>query len=162
KADGHKGDQLGTGLEAAGDTNGDGIPDVVASAPGGAYVNIYSGRNGRILHTFNAENMSDDFGRHVEGVGDVNRDGFADVIVGAPNNSAAGDKAGRAYVYSGKDGSILLTLNGERTGDNFGSAVAGFSDKEHIFLMVGAPNAGQKHAGRTYVYDRLSSIPKFT
>jgi tetratricopeptide (TPR) repeat protein len=162
KADGHAGDQLGTGLEAAGDTNGDGIPDVVASAPGGAYVNVYSGRDGRALRTFKAENASDDFGRHVEGVGDVNRDGYDDILVGAPNNSAAGDKAGRAYLYSGKNGSILLKLNGERAGDNFGSAVAGFSDQQHVFLMVGAPNAGPKHTGRTYVYDGISTVPKFT
>lgn len=162
KADGHKGDQLGTGLEAAGDTNRDGIPDVVASAPGGGYVNIYSGRDGRVLRTLKAENVADDFGRHVEGVGDVNRDGYADVIVGAPNNSAAGDKAGRAYVYSGKDGKILLTLNGEKPGDNFGSAVAGYCDKGNIILMVGAPGAGPKHVGRTYVYEDLTATPKFT
>ena len=162
KADGNPHDQLGTGLEAAGDTNGDGIPDVIASAPGGGYVKIYSGRDGRVLRTLKAENVNDDFGRHVEGVGDVNHDGFADVIVGAPNNSAAGDKAGRAYVYSGKDGSILLTLNGEKAGDNFGSAVAGSSDKKQTFLLVGAPAAGSKHTGRTYVYDGLSSVPKLT
>lgn len=162
KADGHVNDQLGTGLEAAGDVNGDGIPDVVASAPGGGYVNIYSGRDGRVWRTFKAENINDDFGRHVAGVGDVNRDGFADVIVGAPNNSASGDKAGRAYVYSGKDGSILLTLNGAQANDNFGSAVTGFSDQKHILLMVGAPGAGPNHTGRTYVYDGLSSVSKFT
>lgn len=161
KADGHANDQLGTGLEAAGDTNGDGIPDVVASAPGGGYANIYSGRDGGVLRTLKAENINDDFGRHVAGVGDVNRDGYADVIVGAPNNSVAGDKAGRAYVYSGKDGSILLTLSGEQANDNFGSAVAGFSDQRHIVLMVGAPGAGSHHTGRTYVYDGLSSVPKF-
>ncbi|MBI3477925.1 MAG: FG-GAP repeat protein [Acidobacteria bacterium] len=162
KANGHANDQLGTGLEAAGDTNGDGIPDVVASGPGGGYANIYSGRDGRVLRTLKAENVNDDFGRHVEGVGDVNRDGYADIIVGAPNNSAAGDKAGRAYVYSGKDGSILLTLSGERANDNFGSAVAGYSDKKHILLMTGAPAAGPKQTGRVYVYDGLTAVPKFT
>lgn len=161
-ADGHAGDQLGTGVESAGDTNGDGIPDVIASAPGGGYANVYSGRDGRILLTLKAENSGDDFGRHASGIGDVNHDGFADVIVGAPGNSATGQKAGRAYVYSGKDGRLLLTLSGERAGDAFGSAVAGFADKNHIFLIVGAPNAGPKQTGRTYVYDALSSKPKFT
>lgn len=161
-ADGHVGDQLGTGVEATGDTNGDGIPDVIASAPGGGYAKIYSGRNGRVLLTLRGENIENEFGRHASGVGDVNHDGFADVIVGAPGNNAAGQKAGRAYVYSGKDGSVLLTLSGEHAGDAFGSAVAGFADKQHTFLLVGAPNAGPKQTGRTYVYDALSSKPKFT
>jgi len=161
-ADGHPNDQLGTGVEAAGDTNGDGIPDVIASAPGGGYVNIYSGRDGRVLQTLHAEKVDDQFGRHASGVGDVNRDGFADVIVGAPNNGAAGEGAGRAYVYSGKDGSLLLTLTAEHAGDNFGSTVAGYSDKDHTILMVGAPGAGPHKTGRTYVYDNLSGKPKFT
>jgi hypothetical protein len=162
KADGHTNDQLGTGLEAAGDVNADGSPDVVASAPGGGYTKVYSGRDGRILRTFKAENVNDEFGRHVAGVGDVNHDGYADVIVGAPNNNGSGDKAGRAYVYSGKDGTALLTLSGESPNDNFGSAVAGSSDSKNLFLMVGAPAAGPKHTGRTYVYDGLTSVPKFT
>jgi hypothetical protein len=161
-ADGHAGDELGTGVEAAGDTNGDGILDVIASAPGGGYAKVYSGRDGRVLLALRAENSGDEFGRHAAGVGFVNHDGFADVIVGAPSNNAAGQKAGRAYVYSGKDGAVLLMLSGERAGDAFGSAVAGFADKEHIFLIVGAPNAGPKQTGRTYVYDALSSNPKFT
>jgi hypothetical protein len=160
-ADGQKGDELGTGVEAAGDTNGDGIPDVIASAPGGGYARVYSGRDGRVLLTMKAEGPNDDFGRHAAGVGDVNHDGFADVIVGAPNNNAGGEKAGRAYVYSGKDGSLLLTLTGERAGDGFGSAVAGFADKQHIILLAGAPNAGPKNSGRTYVYDTLSTKVKF-
>lgn len=160
-ADGKADDQLGTGVEAAGDTNGDGIPDVIASAPGGGYARIYSGRDGRVLLTLKAEHAGDEFGRHASGVGDVNHDGFADVMVGAPSNGDLCEKAGRAYVYSGKDGSVLLTLTGERANDGFGSTVAGYTDKNHMFLLVGAPNAGPRQTGRTYVYDALSTKPKF-
>jgi hypothetical protein len=153
-ADGKAGDQLGSGVEGAGDTNHDGIPDVIASAPGGSYAKVYSGRDGRELLTLRGEKASDRFGQHVAGAGDVNHDGFADVIVGAPG-------AGRAYIYSGKDGKLLLTLTGEQAGDNFGSAVAGFSNRKTTLLLVGAPAAGPHKTGRAYVYDSLTAKPKF-
>lgn len=159
--DGHAGDQLGIGIEAAGDTNHDGVPDVVASAPGAGKAYIYSGKDGRALLTFSAEKTSDSFGRHVSGVGDVNGDGYPDVIVGAPGNGAGGEGAGRAYVYSGKDGRVLLTLTGEAAHDAFGSAVAGSHGTRGSFLIVGAPGAGSRHTGRTYVYTALSPKPAF-
>jgi hypothetical protein len=159
--DGKPGDQLGSGVEAAGDTNHDGVPDVIASAPGAGKAYVYSGADGRPLLTFSAENSSDNFGQHVSGVGDVNGDGYHDVIVGAPGNGAAGEGAGRAYVYSGKDGRVLLTLTGGAAHDAFGSAVAGSRTKTGSLLIVGAPGAGPKHAGRTYVYKGLSSTPAF-
>ena len=159
--DGHPGDQLGTGIEAAGDTNHDGVPDVVASAPGAGTAYVYSGKDGRRLLTLSAENTTDSFGQHVSGVGDVNGDGFADVIVGAPGNAAGGEGAGRAYVYSGRDGRVLLTLTGEAAHDRFGSAVAGSRGKRGSMLIVGAPGAGPRHAGRAYVYKGLSPKPAF-
>jgi tetratricopeptide repeat protein/FG-GAP repeat protein/VCBS repeat protein len=161
KADGKAGEELGTGVESAGDVDGDGVGDVVAGAPGGGKVYVYSGKDGRIVRTFTAEKASDDFGRHASGAGDVDRDGFTDVIVGAPSNDAGGKGAGRAYVFSGKDGHALLTLTGERAGDAFGSTVAGYADKAHVFLIVGAPGAGPGAAGRTYVYGDLSGKPRF-
>ncbi len=164
--DGQPGDNLGNGIECAGDTNHDGIPDVVAGAPGGpetigqAY--IYSGKDGQQLHAFKGEHKGDSFGQHVATAGDVDQDGYADVIIGAPGNNAGGAAAGRAYVYSGKDGHLLLTLTGERAGDAFGSTVGGASwGGTRTFLIVGAPGAGPRHTGRVYVYDSLSGMPKF-
>jgi hypothetical protein len=173
-ADGRPGDQLGNGVECAGDTNGDGVPDVIAGAPGAGRAYVYSGKDGRVLLTLRGEGKDDQFGQHVAGIGDVDRDGHADVIVGAPGAGGAaagsvgagsvgagGAGAGRAYVYSGKDGHLLLTLAGERAGDGFGSTVGGYSDGKRMFLIVGAPNAGPHKTGRTYVYDRLAAKPKF-
>ncbi len=160
-ANGHAGEHLGTGVEAAGDTNGDGVPDVVASGPAGGKAYIFSGQDGHVLQTFSGEKSDDNFGQHSSGAGDVNHDGYADLIVGAPNNDGGGADAGRAYVYSGKDGHLLLTLTGERAGDKFGSTVAGWANRKRLFLVVGAPGAGPRHTGRTYVYDSLSGKPKF-
>lgn len=157
--DGKPGDQLGTGIEAAGDTNGDGIPDVIAGAPGAGKAYLLSGKDGHILHTLTAEDKGDAFGQHVSGVGGVNGDGRSDVIVGAPSNNAGGKGAGRAYVYSGRDGHRLLTLTGARAGDGFGSTVAGYADKRRFFLIVGAPGAGLNKTGRTYIYDHLTQTP---
>ncbi len=162
KVEGKAGDTLGIGIEGAGDTNKDGIPDVIASAPGNGRAYVYSGADGRVLLTMNAEKTADAFGRHVSGVGDVNHDGHADVIAGAPANNANGAGAGRAYVYSGKDGSVLLTLTGERAGDAFGATVAGGTKGAHSFLIVGAPSAGAARRGQTYVYTSLSQKPAFT
>jgi hypothetical protein len=162
KVDGQAGDTLGIGVEGAGDTNKDGTPDVIASAPGSGHAYVYSGKDGRVLQTMKAEKTSDAFGRHVAGLGDVNNDGHADVIVGAPANGANGAGAGRAYVYSGKDASVLLTLTGERAGDGFGSTVAGGTAGTLTFIIVGAQAGGAAQRGQTYVYTSLSQKSAFT
>jgi hypothetical protein len=159
-ADGLPGDQLGIGIEAAGDTNGDGIPDVVASAPGAGRAYIYSGLDGRMLFAFSGR-PNENFGRHVSGVGDMNGDGHADVMVGAPGRGTTSPDTGRALVYSGKDGAVLLELEGEAEGDAFGSTVAGHPFGDGPFLIVGAPGAGPTEKGRGYVYEGLTPTPKF-
>lgn len=163
-ADGKPGDQLGIGIEGAGDTNADGIPDVIASAPGRGEAYVYSGRDGKVLLTLKGASTSENFGRHVSGLGDVNGDGHADVFVGAPGpgpNSPDKTHKGRAVVYSGKDGAVLLELQGEAAGDQFGSTVAGDPFARSRFLIVGAPGAGSSRRGRAYVYEGLSKTPKF-
>ncbi len=158
---GDPGFSLGLGIEAAGDVNADDVPDVIAGAPGGDRTLVYSGRDGSVLLTLRAEGTGDNFGRKVSDVGDVNGDGHDDVLVGSPLNDGNGQDAGAAYVFSGADGSTLLTLRGSRPGDNFGNAVNGWVGDNGLLLVIGAPNGGENNGGQTYVYDRLSQEPKF-
>jgi hypothetical protein len=152
-------ENLGIGIEGAGDTNADGVPDVIAGAPGSGYAYVYSGRDGKQLLKLGSGVAADAFGRHTTSAGDLNGDKHDDVLVGAPG---AREGAGAAYVYSGKDGALLLTLAGEKANDAFGSTVGGHRDKRFPFLMVGAPGAGPHGTGRVYVYAGLSPKPKFT
>jgi FG-GAP repeat/TPR repeat len=161
-ADGKAGDELGSGIEGIGDADGDGIPDVAASGPSGTGVAyIYSGRDGRILQSFRSMRKDELFGNHISGVGDIDGDGHADLIVGAPGREGKSTNPGHAYVYSGKDGRLLFKLSGERLGDGFGSTVAGYTKGKEHYLVVGAPLAGPDHHGRVYVYDNPTAPPKF-
>lgn len=63
----------------------------------------------------------------------------ANLLIGAPLNDAVGEDAGRAYLYSGEDGSLLLTLNGFLPGDHFGAAVGVTWSGTETELVVGAP-----------------------
>ncbi len=158
------GDNLGTGLESAGDVNGDGVADVVAGAPGNSRAYVYSGRDGRLLHTLSGATADEAFGQSASGVGDQDGDGVADIMIGAPSSRAA-DGAGRAYVFSGRDGSMLFALDGERRGAAFGSIVAGAKSGRAALLLVGAPGAGAvsdgRSRGRVYAFDAPTRRLKF-
>jgi hypothetical protein len=119
------------------------------------------------------------FGAAVARAGDVNGDGFPDVIVGAPlYDGAAGSHSGKAFVYYGAASGLASTpgwqVEGEEEGSQFGFAVAaagdvngdGFAD-----VIVGAPyldipDQHRSDAGRVYVYlgsaQGLSTSASFT
>ena len=161
KADGAPGERLGLTVEAAGDVNRDGIPDVAATAPGTGKAYIYSGRDGAVIRTLTAPGAGSPLSA-VTAAGDVNGDGHADILAGAaPRPGSTTGGTGRAFVFSGQDGSVLLTLEGEREGDRFGSAVAGGTRNKHTLLAIGAPLAGERKTGRVYVYNGLSATPEF-
>ncbi len=182
----------GWSVASAGDVNGDGIGDLIIGAltanPGGlpnagsSYVvfgkttawtatlavSALDGTNGfRIDGTAGGDNV----GGSVAAAGDVNGDGFADLIIGAVGADPGGrNEAGSTYVVFGKasgwtatlalssiNGSNGFRLDGAAASDNSGNSVAsagdvngdGFAD-----LIIGAASAdpaGQASAGSAYV-----------
>ena len=161
KRSGAPGDRLGVGIEAAGDVDGDGTPDVIASAPGGNYVLMLAGRDGRLIHRIDAPQPGENFGRKVSDVGDVDGDGHDDVFVGAPDHDTDLVDVGRAYVYSGKDARLLGHWTGSGAGHKFGSSGAGAVTSQGPLFAVGAPGAGAALGGQTLVFRGFAPEPAF-
>ena len=113
-SDGAASDSLGLSLAGAGDLDGDGYDDVVVGAyldgsagtqAGAAYV-WFGSATGVVVAseqelTALDGSPSDFLGTDVDGAGDVDGDGFADLLVGAPGSDAAALDAGVAYVFYG-------------------------------------------------------------
>lgn len=159
---GQPGQRLGNGATGAGDVNGDGVPDVVVGGPmgGTGIAEVLSGKDGSVIHTLSGAKKGGQFGFKVCGLGDINGDGRADFAVTALADDGKQPGSGRCYGYSGKDGKQLFTLDGEATGDKFGSAVVGSANPKHPMLVVGAQDAGKEKRGRVYVYHFQDGIPK--
>jgi hypothetical protein len=118
-------------LVPLGDLDGDGLDDWAAASPLGAadpHVELRSGLDGRLLRSLTGQGAPNAFGWSVADAGDVDGDGYADVIVGAPGDDRAGLDAGAAWVHSGRTGETLLALEGERGGERLGSLVGSLGD----------------------------------
>jgi len=182
------GDQAGHCVASAGDINGDGYGDLIIGAPyadsgglssGASYVvfgkaggwaasldlaDLNGGNGFRIV----GAEAGDWSGRSVASAGDINGDGYDDLIIGAGRADSGGMSSGTAYVVFGHaggwaasldlgtvDGSQGFRLIGAGAGDGAGLAVAsagdingdGFDD-----MLVGSPYAGaDDQSGSTYV-----------
>ena len=141
------GDQAGWSISPAGDTDGDGLADALIGVPyehasgvyrGAAYV-VAGGRSGTFgLDEADAKRTGitagDQAGFAVGGGADVDGDGYADILVGAPEEDAGGSGAGAAYLVMGplSGASSLRTAHttfvGENNDDMAGSDVAFVGD----------------------------------
>jgi hypothetical protein len=147
------GDQFGSSVSSAGDVNGDGYGDLVVGAPyednngsdsGSAFVFLGSasgmagGIAGVVAHaTFDGDGGDDRFGRSVSSAGDVNGDGYADLVVGADRDDNNGGDSGAAFIFLGSASGISggsastaahAVLNGHGSGDLFGFSVSSAGD----------------------------------
>jgi hypothetical protein len=156
---------FGEAVSGGSDINQDGHADVLVGASLGGPLNagrayVFSGRDAALLFELVSPNQEElgVFGASVAFVGDVNEDGFVDTLVGAyqEDTDTGLQNAGRAYVFSGQDGALLMQLvspNEEEFG-HFGSFVAGIGDVNRggsADLIVGAPSENSSE-GRAYVF----------
>ncbi|MCP3920706.1 MAG: hypothetical protein GY711_34705 [bacterium] len=134
---------FGASLEVIEDVNGDGYNDVLVGAYGEfdpsnsrtGVVRVISGQRIvtgvglQYLYSVYGEQGSDEFGRALCVVGDIDGDTVDDFVVGARDANPGGvGNAGKTYVYSGVNGALLNTTTGTVVNDRFGFAVAACGD----------------------------------
>ena len=158
------GNAFGTAVTGLADLDGDGVPEQGVGArnagnQAGGLAYVLAGSDGRILRTLRPSGTAADFGWFfVHDAGDQDADGTSDIYVGDFNDS---QKAlpnlptGRGYVYSGRTGERIRTINAESPGDGLGVG-RGIPDVDgdgHADLILAAytSSAGALVGGRAYV-----------
>ncbi|MBL7732136.1 MAG: FG-GAP repeat protein [Chitinophagaceae bacterium] len=163
---------LGWSVQSAGDVNGDGYSDIVAGAPaysngqvseGAAYV-YYGSATGinTVAAAILESNQADAYmGAAVAGVGDVNRDGYSDIIVGAYGYDNGEDGEGFVFIYHGSASGInttpAATAESNQVDAQLGISVAGAGDVNgdgysDVIACASRYTNGQINEGAGFVY----------
>lgn len=124
-------EQFGQIANGIGDVNADGIPDFMACGYASNFVGVFSGLDGSELYTVKANSSRRVILFSMSPLGDVNRDGTPDFLLGSPydfNDPMNGVRTGSARVFSGKNGAELYKVSGDSNGDEFGWSVSGIGD----------------------------------
>jgi hypothetical protein len=166
------GARFGVSVDTAGDVNGDGYSDVVIGArfyddgqtdEGAIFVyhDSPTGPSTSADWMVGSNQTYAEFGCFVSMAGDVNRDGYADVVVGAAHYDNGQSNEGRAYVYHGSPTGLSAapdwTVESNQADAYLGHAVSTAGDVNgdgYDDVLVGAYqySNGQAREGRVYVY----------
>jgi WD40 repeat protein len=168
---------LGNSVASAGDVNNDGYADVIVGASGYdngetnegvafVYHGSSSGLSTTASTTLEANQASAYFGTSVASAGDVNNDGYADVIVGASEYDNGETNEGAAFVYHGSSSGLSTTasttLEANQAYARMGYSVASAGDVNndgYADVIVGADyyDNGETNEGAAFVYHGSSS-----
>ena len=147
---------FGISVDTAGDVNGDGYDDIIVGAPGytndagkigRAYVflGFGSGQTTSLFWSNDGDQAGALYGQSVSAAGDVNGDGYGDIIVGAPRYDNNEVDEGSAFVFFGSESAISASYwmtESNRTNAEFGGSVGTAGDVNgdgYADVIVGAP-----------------------
>jgi len=172
------GTHFGASACTAGDINGDQYADVIVGAPdlangiageGGVFVYLGSASGLQFIPNFTleGEQLNAHLGASVSGAGDVNGDGFADIVMGAPGATpGVNPGAGKVLLYRGSGsgiGALLSTIDGAADSTATGTSVANAGDMNgdgYADVVIGSPgwtDFGETHGGHVDFYNGSST-----